>query len=568
MTTENVDSQRVLGSPLIEALAVIAQVAGVIIGGPGAAATGTLAVLQQASLAEVRPTLITIAEAMEAMRRGAMNDAEWENVIARSGYSERASEVFRALVPQLLNVGELVQLRLRGQLSPEQYNERMTQLGYGAAWASELFSLADYIPQPQDVVRFAVREVYSPAIAERFGQFEDFPEEAIPDAARAGVSRETLRKYWAAHWDLPSISLVFDMYHRRAETGVQLADVELLLRAQDMMPFWRDKIVAVATHTYTRVDIRRMHKLGVLRDDQLQGEYVALGYSDERANALARFTRELNGTERKAELEPFRAGLRSRALSMYQRSAMSRSALTTVLTDLGHSSEEVAAFIAEAEFIRQADASDQLLTQLQKLYVQGHWTLERVVGRMTQLGYSRDEVLELVPVWDEQRELRELTAEQRHEKDLTRADVVGAYTDGLLQPADAEQHLADLGYERDEVKIILGRADIAKAKAHRTETEATLHTLYSAKRVTEAEARSQLGELGIQPERVDMLLRRWDAEHQAKTPTLTVAQIQRAYAHDFINEADATTRLQHAGYNAADTTVLLQLAGVAAASGG
>lgn len=563
MTTENIDSQAILGSPLIEALAAIAQVAGVLIGGPGAAATGSLAVLQQASLAEVRPTLVTIAEAMEASRRGILSSDEWDNIIARTGYSERASDVFRQLRQQLLNVGELVQLRLRSQLDAMQYLERMHQLGYDETTAIELYSLADYIPQPQDVVRFAVREVYSPAIAERFGQFEDFPEDAIPDAARAGVSRETLRKYWAAHWDLPSISLVFDMYHRRAETGVQLADVELLLRAQDMMPFWRDKIIAVATHPYTRVDIRRMHKLGVLTDEQLQGEYVALGYSDARAEALARFTRELNGADRNAELEPFRVGLRSRALSMYQRAAMSRSALTTILTDLGHSAEEVSAFIAEAEFIRQADASDELLSQLQKLYVQGYWTLERVVERMTQLGYSRNEVLELVPVWDAQRELRELTAEQRHEKDLTRADVIGAYTDGLLQPADAKQHLKDLGYEPDEVKIILGRADIAKAKAHRTETEATLHTLYSAKRVTEAEARSQLGELGVQPKRVDMLLRRWDAEHQAKTPTLTVAQIQRAYAHDFIDEADARERLAHQGYNAADVEVLLQLAGVA-----
>jgi hypothetical protein len=150
-------------------------------------------------------------------------------------------------------------------------------------------------PGVQDIIRFAVREVYSPEIAERFGQFEDFPTRALEDASKVGISDEVLRKYWAAHWDLPSAGQGFEMLHRGVITE---SDLELLLRALDVMPFWRDKLTAISWNVPTRVDIRRFYDLGVIDDARLRELYQMFGYHGADLDNIVEFTKRYVNREK------------------------------------------------------------------------------------------------------------------------------------------------------------------------------------------------------------------------------------------------------------------------------
>ena len=64
--------------------------------------------------------------------------------------------------------------------------------------------ITEIIPGVQDLVRMAVREAFTPEIAAKFGQYEDFPGAVVPWGQKQGLSKEWLERYWAAHWDLPS----------------------------------------------------------------------------------------------------------------------------------------------------------------------------------------------------------------------------------------------------------------------------------------------------------------------------------------------------------------------------
>lgn len=561
---EGTDAEDVLRSPFTLLLGLIAETLGVITQAPGAAATGPLAILSQASLAEVRPTLLTPQEILEAMRRQIVSGEQVENTLARAGFSAPAQAALIATAETLADIGSLVALRRRGDIPAADFTRRSMMLGYTAENAELLYRLSDYIPPAQDVVTFAVREVYTPAIAERFGQYQDFPDAALGDFARAGISEENARKYWASHWGLPSVQMVFDMYHRRAETGVTLDDVMLLLRAQDVMPFWRDKIVQVATAPYTRVDVRRMHKLGIIDAQEVENAYQALGYDDERAHNLMLFTVKANSQESVDELEPFRAGLRSKTLSMFQARTMPEKATREVLADLGYTPEQIAAYIAEAAFIREADQADDWRAAIQKNYVSGFWNRDAVLKKMAEIGFGDEEIIDLVTVWDVQRELRVATEAERAQKDLTKSEVISAYRDGLLTEIEARADLHDLGYDDDESQMLIKVADAANAKAQRAELEASLRALYLAGRVTEGDARSRLGTAGVTAARADALVIKWGDEVRARTPTLTVAQVQGALKRDLIDEPDADRRLTALGYQEADRAILIALAGTAA----
>lgn len=117
------------------------------------------------------------------------------------------------------------------------------------------------IPNVSAVIRYAVKEAYSPEIYKAFGQDQEFPVEAMPDAERAGVREDYLRKEWIAHWTLPSAGQGFDLLHRGEITE---DEVKKLLKALDIMPFWRDKLVALSWDLPTRVELRLMARYGLI----------------------------------------------------------------------------------------------------------------------------------------------------------------------------------------------------------------------------------------------------------------------------------------------------------------
>ena len=465
MNGEYGDLDALDGNAFEEVVFRILRAAGLVFAGSSAAAAGQVELLTQKSMAAETPALLPLADLQEAARRGLTDSATIENALTRYGYSPQARRVLDSLREQLLGAGEHVEMLKRKAIDWPEYAARMQRLGFNAEAAADIASLSEYVPTAPDVVQFAVREVYTPEIAQKYGQFEDFPRDALTDFARAGLPEDQARKYWAAHWQLPSLEQGIAMYHRRAETGFALDDVLQLMRALDVMPFYRDKLLTIASNPYTRVDVRRMHKLGILNVEQVEQAYQELGYNDERAHNLALFTEAINAQETDDALEPWRAGLRSRAISMYQNRTLPESDLRQVLGDLGYSHDQVSAFVAEATFIREASVYDDWRASIKRLYVGGYWTREHAITRMLDLGFTEDEVIDLIPLWDVDRELREETAEERAQKDLTKTEIIAAYKDAIMPEQEAHDSLLALGYDAAEADRLLALADAA-VKSH------------------------------------------------------------------------------------------------------
>jgi hypothetical protein len=143
-----------------------------------------------------------------------------------------------------------------------------------------LQELAYKIPGVQDIIRYVVKEAYSPEIYKTFGQDQEYPSIAEADAEKTGVRPDQLMKEWISHWDLPSVGQGFEMLHRGIITQEQLT---LLLKAKDIMPFWRDKLTDISWTLPGRIEVRMMAQLGlvdkdyikdILRKDGLAEEYL------------------------------------------------------------------------------------------------------------------------------------------------------------------------------------------------------------------------------------------------------------------------------------------------------
>jgi len=158
-----------------------------------------------------------------------------------------------------------------------------------------LLSVTEYFPPAPDLVRFAVREVYTPDVVEKYGMLEDLPEKYLQEAEKAGLPEEQAKNYWASHWQLPSPNMGFEMFQRGIITEDEL---KTLLRTLDIMPGWRDNLIKLNYNVLTRVDVRRMWDMGVITEfDDLITQYRNVGYSPENARKMADFTVKYTSNE-------------------------------------------------------------------------------------------------------------------------------------------------------------------------------------------------------------------------------------------------------------------------------
>ncbi|GAI92471.1 unnamed protein product, partial [marine sediment metagenome] len=261
---------------------------------------------------------------------------------------------------------------------------------------------------------------YTPEIAEAFGQYEGLDmvlEQAAADIKAIGMSKETFGKLWASHWLLPSVGQGFEMMQRGVipteSTAAEPLGLDRLMTALDIMPAWRDKLTAISYHPYTRVDVRRMHKIGTLDDADLVKAYMDLGFDREKAEKMRDFTIQYN----------FRP------------------------PEIDRTEEDT---------------------------------------------------------------------ERAKQKDLTKADVLNGYYDGLLTPDETAEVLDRLGYSEAEIVYYKSRVDFERDTEEVDTQINEYHDLYVFHIIDFNEAQDKIGELNLPAERAERLFRKWDIERRAR----------------------------------------------------
>ena len=317
-----------------------------------------LEVLNQETWALMPTRLLEVRDLVESERRGLLSRSDALVQLRAWGYDPARSELWLALRNNTIPEADALSWRHRGILSDEETRANLTARGWIPRDVEALLASSLLIPPVPDLIAMAVREAFSPEIAERFGQFEDFPAPFAEAAAQQGISEEWAQRYWAAHWALPSIQMGFEMVHRGV---IETDDLKLLLRAQDIMPFWRDKLTAISFSPLTRVDIRRMHKVGVLSESEVNRAYHDIGYSDENAQRLTDFTLRLNAPKARDDVDELAKLTRASVLGFFEDGIIDATKARSLLLDLGVSEQATDLFIGAKEAdLERADRKDQI----------------------------------------------------------------------------------------------------------------------------------------------------------------------------------------------------------------
>lgn len=536
---------------------VIASIHGVF-GWLSARDSAFLSGVRQAAFYANPTTPLSAGDLIDLLRKEYIGEDFAKEHAKRTGVSNHLFDLLYSGTERMLTVEQVLEWWRR--TGEEKVLHELGRMGYTAESIERLRGLALATPTASDVVRFLARDVYDPtAIAE--GQLDqDFQKKYDKKAFdAAGVSEDTAKLYWMAHWSLPSPSQGYSMVHRGL---IDIPQLQELLKLADYAPGWVQHLIDIAYVTPGRIDVRRMYETGIITtDEELESYYKMMGYSPEHAIVLRNFAKRLKAIADEGAADRRFGRLANEIVRSFVVGSLSAVSAQDSLIQLGFTPERAELRIAEGEYGRQRARADAIRDAIGKRFIRGYSTDEETVGLLGGYGFDEEESSFLLDEWHILRELREETAAERHQKDLSKSEIIAAYADGLFTHDDASSSLVSLGYDGSEAGVLLSLEDAKAARADAKATEASARTQYLKRRIEASDARGILEGIGYTPIRVAALLSRWEVEREESRPDISAGQLERMLMQGVIPLDQIQERLRQAGYTEQDISALLTLYG-------
>lgn len=320
-------------------------------------------------------------------------------------------------------------LETESAMALAEMDARILQNGWREEDVPIIKSILEPWPSAPDLIRFSVREVYDNAFAEKWQTDADYPQQFENDFCWTGWDKKWAQKYWRAHWELPSVMMGFEMLHRNI---IGLDDLKGLMKALDIMPGWRDRLIELSYHPLTRVDVRRMHQLGTLDRDGVLKAYLDVGYSPENAELMTQFTEDYN-------MGKDRTYTKSSVIKWYEKGYIEEEDVLMYLEEMGYDADQISWLLKDATS-KRIEAGIEDMVESVRMYLESGTMSEAEVYEMLRAqGLSLQAVERILTKATAARVTKAPKPTVEHLADFWRA--------GVFDTADAwGEHMSQIGY--------------------------------------------------------------------------------------------------------------------------
>ena len=444
---------------------------------------------QYTLMAQAAPNPAPVEALVASMMIDPGRASENRTEMKKYGYSD--TQIDNIILSQYRKIEEntIRTLYLRGHYDTEKLYERMRELGYTDTRIAEIVKTWQLYPSPQDLFTMVAHEAFEPDIYKVIGLDEEFPSEQIPWLEAQGISKEWAMKYWISHWNQPSLEMGFEMLHRGV---INREELDMLFRIVEIPRFWRDKLMAITYNPYTRVDVRRMHELGVISDQELVQAYQDIGYDQEKALKMAEFTIRYNA-EGNSEIT------RSAILTSYHDDLISRQEAKELLTsqDL---SEDAAEYYLILEDYKITQENIKLYIDIYKdRFLSGIDSEQEVRSALGKMNLRGSKIDALIENWK--------TDLYTHQRLPTKSEIDAMLVQGVITQGQWHQIMTRFGYTYEHQQWYLKLLERQLTVSRSLPTKADLQTWYKKKLITADEFRREMRQLGYSDFYIDKYLK-------------------------------------------------------------
>lgn len=351
------------------------------------------------------------------------------------------------------------------------------------------------IPPLTDLIQFAVKEAFDPDTITRMGYNKELPVDIVPWMRKLGyggksgmpipagattnkgpevrTQAEWLDHYWYAHWTNLSPTQWFDALHRfyadsphgpspefRADINTTTQDVEAGLKVADYPEPLRKRLLALSYSPLTRVDVRRMHQIGVLNREQVYHSFRAIGYDDRNAESLTSFVETENARKQ------FGSTRNKVLVAAEKQVRLGMIGLDSFVQIVGRVNVPRIDAIARYDIIvsdTQSNKAKTMIGKIRRWFFSGQLSIDNARQALMSLELMEGTVQELIKDWTLERAMGR--------KFIAAGKLVELFKKKLIKEVELETKLFNLGYEAREISLIIEEAKL-DIESHRQKEQA------------------------------------------------------------------------------------------------
>lgn len=399
-------------------------------------------------------------DAFLAKSRKLIGDNKYLEILAESGLYREHISTFEDIARPRATDSELIHASFRGEITELEMLDELQKRGFTKNDVLSKISVNKFAIQPQDLIRLAVKEAYSPDAIERFNLNEAFPTEIIEDAKKVGMNEEQLRLFWRGHWNLPSAFQGFEMFQRLRDPKdpnfFSRDDLRELLKFLDFPEPFRDRLEAIARPRLPRVDIRRAFRAGSLTAFEVSEKYKDLGYDDANTAILTNIAITTGLSDEK---ELSRAAIQD----LYEERELSRSIAVQAIQDSGYSATAAEFYVQLSDFKVARDELKEDLDNINQRYIDFVIDNNQLEAELGALNLSSNRKDSLARKWIRQR-FRKLRIPSR-------SDLENWYERDIIDGNTFETRIKQNGYNNNDAKNYRENIEIELVEKARKESE-------------------------------------------------------------------------------------------------
>lgn len=368
---------------------------------------------------------------------------------------------------------------LRGNVSkPDTVKSVRKLYGCDENEAKGILDLTQFLPQVADIIRFSVRDVYNDQVVQDMQMDAEYTDQrelsdwanavglgnaTITNKDGAVITRDILKDYWRAHWELMSPTQGYIAYHTLREgrmhryqqqfpgiTPFNLEELKNLLRANDYLPKHRTWLAANSATQIGRIDLRRLYESDSIDDTELTERYKDIGYLDVDANALTEWSKKEKKKKKDKEKEKEDnkkwSSYRKAIIGAYQDGTIHQAQLQQWLIETGMKPEEVAAIIQTLNININRTIARTYIKQVQSEFFLGGYDGIGAYQNLLEGGIVPERASQLVSRWQRQ--------QTRTRKTANTNQLIEWFLAGYIDEGNLQERLRILGWSSADILIL------------------------------------------------------------------------------------------------------------------
>jgi hypothetical protein len=305
------------------------------------------------------------------------------------GVSDKLITSLKFKARNIPNLGDVIAGKWRGVVDPNRFKELLRLMGHNQMDIELYEELSKNIPPLSDLIHMMVREAWNDGTSGKFGYDDDYPQDLNDWLQKQGYDPEWGKRYWRAHWSLPSPTQAYEMLHRNLIDDATLRE---LLKTADYPSFWREKLQAISYNVFTRVDVRRLVQAGMMTEADALKAYQDMGYKKEDAQKLTDFAVKGIAQDEKDLTK-------GEIVGMYVDNLTDRSATAQALVKMGYDQEEAEAILKMADLDIAKAARMDVVAMAKEQFLSGQIDEASATSKLAGAGLKSQSIDRYLTQW-------------------------------------------------------------------------------------------------------------------------------------------------------------------------